>query len=126
MSIDHTLHRTAKPELRHPSCDKLHILGRPTTADNATQWGNKCTCLLCCGDSRLSFCHINTRISKKTSPGSNFCHKNRVANTVLVTKVASRRCLLQSSTDLEMHQNRFRPGLRTGPTGAVYSAAPDP
>jgi len=51
----------------------------------------------------------------KTSPGCNFCHKNRVANTVLVTKIASRRCLPQAWKYAKIV---FGPD----PTGGAYSA----
>ena len=97
---------------------------------HGVQWitlrnGETNTRLLCCGDSRLSFCHINTRISKPVEDISwkHFCHKNRVANTVLVTKIASRRCLLQAWKCAKIV---FGQGFVPDPTGGAYSAPPDP
>ena len=55
--------------------------------------------LLCCGDSRLSFCHTNT---------------------VLVTKIASKRCLLQACAKIVVGR-----GFASDPTGGAYSAPPD-
>ena len=118
--IDHTLHRTAKPQLRHPGCDihtRQAILQWITLRNGETKY----SCSLCCRDSRLSFCHINTHISKPAENMSwkQFCHKNRVANTVLGTKIASRRCLLQAWKCAKIV---FGPD----PTGGAYSAPPYP
>jgi len=85
----------------------------------------KYTCLLCCGDSRLSFCHINTRISKPVEDISwkQFLSQEQICHHCSCDKNCFQK---MSSTGLEMRQNRFRPGLCPGPYWGSLQRSPDP
>jgi len=83
--------------------------------------GKQNTRLLCCGDSRLSFCHINTRISK---PVEDISWKQFLSQEQSCQHCScDKNCFKEmSSTGLKMRQNRFRTPL----SGGAYSAPPEP
>ena len=87
--------------------------------------GKQNTRLLCCGDSRLSFCHINTLISK---PVKDISWKQFLSQEQSCQRCScDKNCFQEmSSTGLEMRQTRFRPGLCPGPHWGSLQRSPDP
>ena len=79
------------------------------------------TRLLCCGDSRLSFCHINTCISMPDISWKQFLSQEQSCQHCSCDK----NCFQEmSSAGLEMRQNRFRPELCPGPHWGSLQRSP--